>query len=205
MDNGTVPNVNMLFLEDLDRLSLPRRITIDTESTFQQKSDKPEVKSSQLQPVKTSIKAFIIKHKRGNSGEMRKVSVSSTQSTEVGMNTLSSPSKPSTAEDNVQAKASVENSPVEIISEERKSECSSLSSNKAGFTDLNKIDMRSGESFHYTMRFDGSTERRGEGSSDIEFVAPKEVRRRTEKSNTVIKKEGQVDFDVLLGEILGEG
>jgi len=133
--------------------------------------------------------------------------VSSTQSTEVGMNTTSSPSKPSTAEDSVQTKAQIENSPVEIISEERKSECSSLSSNKAGFTDLNKIDMRSGESFHYTMRFEGSAERRGEGSSDFEIVAPRaEVRRRTEKSNTVIKKEeGQVGFDVLLGEILGEG
>jgi len=198
MDNGTVAQGNMLFLEDLDRLSIPRRITIDTDSTFQQKSDKPEVKSSQLQPAKNSVKTFIIKHKRGNSGEMRKVSVSSTVSTEVGMNTLSSPSKPSTAEDMVPAKALIENSPVEIINEERKSECSSLSSNQAGFTDLNKIDVRSGESFHYTMRF-------GEGSSDIEVVAPREVRRRTEKSNTVIKKEGQVDFDVLLGEILGEG
>ena len=164
------------------------------------------MKSSQLQPAKTLAKTFIIKHKRGNSGETRKFSVSSTQSTEVGMNTTSSPSKPSTAEDNVETKAQIDNSPVEIISEERKSECSSLSSNKAGFTDLNKIDMRSGESFHYTMRFEGSTERRGEGSSDFEVVAPRaEVRRRTEKSNTVIKKEGQVDFDVLLGEILGEG
>jgi len=188
-------------LDELDKLQVQRRVTADSDN--QTRLNKNDTKPLPNNLAKNASKAFIIKHKRGNSIEMRKVSFSSTQSTEISKDVLfSSPSKPSTAEENVQVQPI--QTQVEVITEERKSECSSLSSNKPGIIDGKFDKSNAGESSIYTMKFEESSEKKGELSSELE-VGSREIKRKPQKSNTILKKEGLTSFDVKLGEIIGEG
>ena len=196
------------MLDELDKLHIQRRVTVDTDNQ-QARLNKNDInKPLPNNNAKNSSKVFIIKHKRGNSIEMRKTSFSSTQASEISKDILfSSPSKPSTAEENIPVESirtTPEHIPVETITEERKSECSSFSSNKPGIIE-NVNDNNGGESSIYTMKFEESGEKKGELSSEIELLGSKEIKKKPEKSNTILKKEGLASFDVKLGEIIGEG
>ena len=174
-----------------------RRVTIEKNRRPIHKFDK-----TQLKPLDNSAKnnsrPFIIKHKKGNSNEVQKSPFLKAKSldaadeqTEIQLDEDNKPSQPNL------------NLLHDTITEERKSEISSYTSNKT----LPKEEIVSVEiSDKPIKKEDLSLEKPIEDSYDFSVNSWMENRSSLkDRSNTILKKDEQIAFDVRLGEILGEG
>lgn len=189
-----------MFLEDLSKLEVQRRATVETHDNIQRKFEKPDFKPLHSNPAKNSTKAFIIKHKKNDSGEKRKASWSVSQPLETMKETTNLLHLKPSINDDIQAKR-VANYTPETISEEKKSDVSSLTSSKTLRKD-ETTSIKNDETQIFVISFE---ENKAGTSSEFELSRPIENKQRRDKNNIILKKDTQISFDVTLGEVLGEG
>lgn len=202
VDNLTRIEDHNMFLEDLSKLEIQRRATLEANELIQRKLERPDLKPPQANPAKNSTKAFIIKHKKNDSGEKRKASWSVSQPLETMKETTNLLHLKPSINDNMLEKRMANYTP-ETISEEKKSDVSSLTSNQTVRKD-ETISTKNDETQLYIISFDDT--KGGTGTStEFELPRPIEHKQRRDKNNIILKKDVQISFDVTLGEVLGEG
>ena len=197
MDN-TATYDNSIFPDNLDSIMVCRRVTIEKNRRPLHRYDKTQLKPLNDSSAKNNSKPFIIKHKKGNSNEIQKSPFLKAKSLDAADEqiemTLNEDNKPSAPNLNLLH---------DTITEERKSDISSYTSNQT----LPKEEIVSVENSDKPIKKEGSSlEKPIEDSYD--FSADSWMENRSslkDRSNTILKKDEQIAFDVRLGEILGEG